>query len=202
MMKTVLQHPFRATTLLLVAVIVGALTGYGLSIEGAQAATRYTARLSFLIFALVFSISAWHHFWRNELSATLLANRRRLGLTFAYAHFVHLACVGIYVGLSGARPQPLRLAGGVMAYLLLTATVATSNDTAVRKLGHRRWKQLHTVGLYYLWFVFFMTYFPRLQGKLPGVGGGFVDFVVFFSVLLAIMGLRLTATFYHKTATS
>lgn len=109
MIKAFLQRPFRLATILLVAVIGSALAGYDLTIAGAQAVARYTARLSFLIFAFVFSISAW--------------------------------------------------------------------------------------------FVFFITYFPRLQGKLPGVGGGFVDFVVPFSLLLAIMGLRLTTVFYRKPAT-
>ena len=201
MTKTILSHPFRVATILLIVVIGAALAGYGLTIAGAQAVARYTARLSFMIFALVFSIAAWHLFLRSDLSAALLANRRRLGLTFAYVHFVHLACVGVYLWLSGARPLPLRLAGGVLAYLLLAAMAATSNNAAVQKLGHQRWKQLHTVGIYYLWFVFFMTYLPRLQGKLPGVGGGWVDFVLLFSLLLAIMGLRLTALFYRKPVT-
>ncbi len=195
MINTLLQHPFRIATILLVAVIGGALLSYGLTVDGAQAVARYTARLSFLIFALVFSISAGHRFFRSGLSAALLANRRRLGLTFAYVHFVHLACVGMYVWLSGASPQPIRLAGGALAYALLAAMAATSNDAAVKKLGHKNWKRLHTTGVYYLWFVFFMTYFPRLQGALPGVGGGMAEFIPLFVLLLAILGFRLAATF-------
>jgi len=52
-----LLHPFRLATILLIAVIGSALLGYGLTVEGAQAVARYTARLAFLILALVFSIS-------------------------------------------------------------------------------------------------------------------------------------------------
>jgi len=40
------------------------------------------------------------------------------------------------------------------------------------------------------------------KASSPAFGGGFVDFIVLFSVLLAIMVLRLTAVFYRKPANS
>jgi DMSO/TMAO reductase YedYZ heme-binding membrane subunit len=200
MANVLLRYPFRSATVLMILVISGALYGYGLDVDGAQAVARYTARLSFLIFALVFSISAWHLFFRSELSAALLVNRRRLGLTFAYAHFVHLIALSVFIVLSGARPQPIRLAGGALAYLLLTAMAATSNDAAVKKLGHKRWKQLHTAGIYYLWFVFFMTYLPRLQGQLPEAGGSVVEYIPLFFLLITILIFRLAATFAPRAS--
>jgi hypothetical protein len=56
----------------------------------------------------------------------------------------------------------LQLIGGAAAYVLLTAMAATSNDAAVRALGPRAWKRLHTVGIYWIWFMFLETYAVRI----------------------------------------
>lgn len=41
----------------------------------------------------------------------------------------------------------------------------TSNDFSVQKLGIKRWRTLHTFGMYYLWFIFFASYAGRVVGN-------------------------------------
>jgi DMSO/TMAO reductase YedYZ heme-binding membrane subunit len=49
--------------------------------------------------------------------------------------------------------------GGGLGYIFILLMSLTSNDQAVKLLGVRRWKILHSIGAYYLWFIFFFTYF-------------------------------------------
>jgi DMSO/TMAO reductase YedYZ heme-binding membrane subunit len=192
---TIVRYSFFVATLLLAVVLTAAWSVYGWTVEGAQAATRYTARLGFLFYSLVFILPAFSR-WApgHPVTRELIANRRRLGLTFGYVHIVHLGFVVLFLWLSGVQPTPSRLAGGILAYSLLFAMMATSNDFSVRKLGSRNWKRLHTVGIYYLWFVFFMTYLPRVQGKIP-VHGSRAALAPWFVTLLVILAIRLTAKF-------
>jgi DMSO/TMAO reductase YedYZ heme-binding membrane subunit len=83
------------------------------------------------------------------------------------------------------------LIGGGGAYVLLAAMVATSNDASVRALGIRTWKRLHTVGLYWLWFIFAFSYLGR-------VAEGQIGFVWLLAASLAGLGLRIAARIRHR----
>jgi hypothetical protein len=48
--------------------------------------------------------------------------------------------------------------GGGLGYVFILLMSLTSNDYAVKVLGIKQWKILHSVGTYYLWFIFFFTY--------------------------------------------
>ena len=63
---------------------------------------------------------------------------------------------------------------------------ATSNDAAVRALGPRAWKRLHTVGIYWIWIVFVETYWRR-------IARGELFYVPFALAALAAVGLRMAA---------
>lgn len=134
--------------------------GHGGGTDGIAMAARYTARLSFALFLVVFLA--------RPLSASapwLIRERRGLGLAFAGAHFVHLAALVAAVMAFDGPPALLTVVFGGFGYVLLTAMVLTSNDAAVRTLGPRVWRRLHTFGLYYLWFIFTVTYLRRVMGR-------------------------------------
>jgi DMSO/TMAO reductase YedYZ heme-binding membrane subunit len=74
---------------------------------------------------------------------------------------------------------------GGIGYLFVALMAATSNDASVAWLGARRWKALHTVGAYWLWQVFLLTYalsIPRDSWHVVPV-----------AILLGAWGLRLAA---------
>jgi hypothetical protein len=49
---------------------------------------------------------------------------------------------------------------GGLAYALLAAMLATSFDRSAAWLGRRRWRALHTTGIWYISFIFASTYAP------------------------------------------
>jgi methionine sulfoxide reductase heme-binding subunit len=82
-------------------------------------------------------------------------------------------------------PHPFRddldmitLVGGGAAYGFVAALAATSSDAAQRWLGQQRWRRLHTIGSYYLWFILTQSYASRaLRDSLS----------MFFSALLVLV---------------
>ena len=90
----------------------------------------------------------------------LLRNRRYLGLAFALVHLTHGALVVAWARSPQAELDPVTVIGGGLAYGLVLLMALTSNDASVRWLG-RWWKRLHSVGAYYVWFIFALTFYGR-----------------------------------------
>jgi len=125
-------------------------------------AARYTARVAFPVFVLVFVASAWQRLAPGPLPRWLVRHRRALGLSFATMFTVHLVALATYSVVRGESPDPVTLVAGGGAFVALYALALTSTDGAVRRLGARRWRRLHAFGVYYLWFIFTFTYVGRL----------------------------------------
>ena len=96
----------------------------------------------------------------------LLVNRRYLGLSMALAHTVHFAFVAALVLVQGEPLDLVTIVGGGLAFVLMWAMAATSNDAAMRRL-QRNWRRLHLVGLHYLWIVFMQSFAGRLGADDP-----------------------------------
>lgn len=143
------------------ALAILAYAGHGGGDEGLRMAARYSARLSFLMFLFVFLLRPLSTAMPGLRS--LRRDRRGFGLAFAAAHFVHLAALIAYLAAIGEPPNPITVIFGGFGYVLLAAMALTSTDAAMRALGPARWRLLHTVGLYYLWFIFAYTYLGRVQ---------------------------------------
>jgi DMSO/TMAO reductase YedYZ heme-binding membrane subunit len=202
MTSRLIRYPLPIVTLFMVVSLVWAIMVYGQSVEAAQAITRFTARISLFVFAWVFTASALHKLLGSDFTAELLRNRRQWGIAFAYSHTIHLFAILLFFRLSGNPPPVLSLIFGGMGYVLLYALAFTSNDGAVKRLGAKNWKRLHKTGVYYLWFIFFLTYLKRLMPdrvEAPRPGGTKMEFVIGFVILLAILVIRITATVVAKT---
>lgn len=156
-------------------------------------AARWTARVSVLLFAIVFA-SAGLARLAGGGAHLLVRQRRGLGLAFAAAHFVHLAALSTWFAVSGQRPPIVTIVGGGLAYLLIAAMALTSTDAAQRRLG-RWWKRLHLTGIWYVWLIFFQSYLGRvLEGgdRVPqGIYG--------LSLLLIALLLRSAPRFVGRT---
>lgn len=174
-------------------IALGLWTGTDLADQWSRAA-RWTARIGLPIFLLTFTASALAKLWPNAVTRSLWQNRRWWGLGFAACHTTHLYALVRYLQISGEdRPLPALAAGG-MAYVLMFAMAATSNDAAMKALG-RNWKRLHTAGAYYLWLIFTLSYSLRLAepGKL-------LEAVYGVTLCFAALVLRIAARRKPKRA--
>jgi DMSO/TMAO reductase YedYZ heme-binding membrane subunit len=170
--------------LALIASLAGFLLADGPA-AGWAAATRLTARVSALFFLPAFAASALAQFWRSEATAWLLRERRGLGLGFCASHTVHLLAV-IGRSITGDAPSPVAIVGGGLAYLCVFAMALTSDDRAVRRIGPKRWRQLHLFGMHYLWAIFTLSYLGRVvRQDVP------MEHALLFTLMVYAMLLRL-----------
>src|SRR5262245_31303857 len=150
------------TAILLVVVaevfvaIVG-LAAEGWSIAGLQATTRFSGRLSLLIFSAIFLL----HPQRKELLSRSLSEN--YFLAFAIAHGIHLMELLSFVYLSGTELGPYRLAGGFLAYVLIFLMPWFKMRVDAGGLSPGVFSRIGSVYLVYVWFIFFMTYVGRIN---------------------------------------
>ena len=166
----------------------GLLAAAGTGEEGVRVVIRATARTSVGLFVLAFVAAPLARAWPTAASRWLIANRRYVGVSFAVSHLAHLLALLTLVGWSirsffTTAGVATGVAGGI-GYLFVAAMAATSFDRTAAWLGPRRWRHLHTTGVYYLWFVFFATFAPRAFAA-PAF------YATITLVLLAALGLRL-----------
>ena len=127
---------------------------------------RYTARVGFVLFFCTFVASSLLRFWRNQYTRWLMRQRRYIGIAFAVSHTIHLAALTAFLMYIGEMVDIVTIVVGGLAYLFVWAMAFTSHDAAIKRLGARKWKILHTVGTYMLAFVFIYTYWGRvLEGE-------------------------------------
>jgi hypothetical protein len=140
-----------------ITAIAMSLALFGWTLAGAQAATRWSARVSLVLFALAFAGPGWNALVPSRGAGTIPGQEWPLSLAFAGSHLVHLVTLAVFVSLSGLHLAPLRLAGGALGYALLFLVI------------------LHPAArsgvFFYLWWFFLTTYLPRVRGTLPSAGG-------------------------------
>ena len=151
---------------LLVASQIALFAVGGSDEAGVRFVVRASARISFLIFLLVYLAAPLRRFGSTPLTRWLRRERRYLGVSFGVAHFLHLLDIGLLTVLLGdafEREWVAIVVGGA-SYVLLAGMLLTSFDRTARWLGPRRWNLLHRTGLHLLWFVFAQSYtFSALQ---------------------------------------
>jgi DMSO/TMAO reductase YedYZ heme-binding membrane subunit len=166
---------------------------FGLSEESLRLSLRETARISVAIFLLVFIASSFHQLSRSRISKWLMINRRYLGISFGASHLIHLALIVwlIYSYSSGnllsIAPLNSYMVGGI-GYIFIIAMLITSNNQSIKRLGRKRWKMLHTSGMYYLFLSFIMSFVDLLEK----------DFSFYLPLVLALVlaaCIRLLAAF-------
>jgi hypothetical protein len=172
-----------------IGVIALGLIHFGWTIEGLQAITRYSGRLSLFIFSFIFLFHQAPH----GILVRILSEK--YFLMFAVAHGVHLIELTSYVYFSGVQLIPYRLLGGALAYSFIFAMPWVAKRHADKSMSDQRFRVLTLVYLYYVWFIFVMTYVPRVMGTLPNAGGSYMEFVVLLGWVFLMLGIRLSRLF-------
>ncbi|MEQ9195529.1 MAG: hypothetical protein RIE84_02120 [Parvibaculum sp.] len=189
--RTYPRWPFFAVLLAVAFIAIGSLAAFDTAPEIWQHITRYTARLSFLIFVTVFASGALAALFPSATTRWLRRNRRYTGLSFALAHFLHLiAIIGLFVTIEEV-PELIAIIGGGGAYVFIAAMALTSNDWSVRKLGPKVWGRLHLAGVWYVWAIFMNSYVGRLASETPPEPKWIFAFTTALGI--AALGLRIAA---------
>ncbi|MDG1165885.1 MAG: hypothetical protein P8N61_11000, partial [Porticoccaceae bacterium] len=153
---------------------------------------RYTARLSFLVFMLVFTASPLNYFIGNRGTQFIWQNRRNLGLSFAYAHGIHLVALSSYLWVTGEQKAPNSMIIGSLVYLMIFAMALTSTNNAVAKMGLVKWKRLHRIGVHSIAFVFILIYLGKLlEGQPQGGASDAAMLTLLYGILLVGYLLRV-----------
>ena len=155
--------------------------------EAAHRLLRATALTSLLFFSAAFSASSLQRLWPRPATRWMLDNRRYLGVSFAVSHAVHLSAILWLAAFAADRfkVDGTTVVAGGLGFVFVAAMAATSFDRTAAWLGPRPWKALHTIGGYYLWFVFLLTYLGNVARS--------AWLAVPVVLLFAVLALRITA---------
>jgi len=181
-----------ATGLALAIATAACLAHGGWTYDGAAAAARLTARISFLWFLTAWSASALARLWPGGWRIALLRRRRSVGLGFAASHTVHLGALLIALFVFDHDTRLVTVIGGGIGYLFVFAMAITSNDASVRRLGPRRWRLLHATGAYVIAGIFAFSYLGRVPTN-PALGVPMLGLIGLAAILRILAWARKRA---------
>jgi hypothetical protein len=170
----------------MLAILLGVVS-YGWTLEGLQAVTRFSGRVSLGIFSVIF---LFHNHPLVNIKKWL---SDKFFLIFAIAHGIHLFELLSYVYFSQSQLILIRLIGGMVAYAMIFLMPWLQSKHDAQKLSDKLFNQATLIYLYYVWFVFFMTYLPRVRGELPNAGGSYKEFVILLGWVSIMMGFKWSA---------
>jgi hypothetical protein len=136
------------------------LVSYSVSVdlpETFKYAARYSGRLSLGIFL----IAIWQFSRSSFNSQEELNKTRSLTAVFAVLHYIHLFLLMMNVKLNTVSLVPHKLAGGIIAYLMILLY-----PIFFERIKNK--KTIHVIYFLYVGFVMVMTYFARMNGEFEG----------------------------------
>ena len=179
--------------LLELVIIVISIIMNGFTLSALQTTTRFSGRLSLFLFSLIFLLHnrpITLHQWLSD----------KFYLLFAIVHGIHLIELLAYVTLAEVKLIPIRVAGGFLAYVFIFLMPIFSNFAHSGKMTRKRFVTFETVFLYFTWLIFFLTYLPRVQGKLPSAGGTYAEHVALLGWVSTMLGIKLTSMLQFQRA--
>ncbi|MGB3403352.1 MAG: hypothetical protein WBA77_11750 [Microcoleaceae cyanobacterium] len=164
------QQNFNQWNIVYTAVVVSAiltvvtLTIYGIEKPGIIHWLDATGRAGMITFTAAFIASPLYKLFPNSFSRWLLRNRRFMGIAFGFQHLVfHLPAV-IWFLIIAKAPIDAIISGG-LGFLFVIPMLITSFNAPAKYIGARNWKILHTTGMFYLMFVFIISFYPGISGN-------------------------------------
>ena len=125
-------------------------------VEAMRYAARYSGRISFL--AYLTSMTVFTGWLAGRVDRTTVVHAAFL---FAWLHLLHFGYLATNISMSAITPEPVKVAGGALAYgMILT------HPLWVRRLHPRH--SWHVVHYLYVGLVMMLTFVARLKGEFPG----------------------------------
>ena len=156
----------------------------GFTEESTRLCIRLSAKISATLFALAFMASSLHHFFKKPWTKWVFVNRRYLGISFAVIHLMHLGFLGVlqsYFHPVFEIAATSSLIGGGLAYLFLVLMFITSFDKYASMINPRQWILLHTIGGYWIWFIFAKSYWKRVMTDME-----YLPLLILFVIVLLL----------------
>ncbi len=143
-------------------------------VEAMRYAARYSGRISFLAYLL--SMLIFTRWLAGRVDRTTAVQTAFL---FGWVHLLHFGYLATNISMSAITPEPVKVAGGILAYgMILT------HPLWVRRLRPRHgW---HVVHYFYVGLVMMLTFVARLKGEFPGADPSPIHGVGIAVCLLAI----------------
>lgn len=151
---------------------------------------RLTARTALLIYLFIFVARPSRQLTSSDTSQWLVSNRRYLGISFAAVMIVHLY---LLVTLNGVQ----LLNFGVVVYAFILLLLVTSFNKPAAALGPKRWKILHTTGLYVIGIALAQTQFRRIA---PGADA--TVHILMSALIVIAIGIRIAAWWQRRSQTA
>ncbi len=161
-----------------------------------QAAARLSGRVSLLFF---FILGIYATIYPSEIPNTeggtqtekeRLVHKVKTSLSkdFAIVHVIHWMFLAVAIALSGFDIVPIRVLGGALAYALIIVMPLIYEK---RLFADKPLPILENGYIIYVWFIFFMTYLPRVFGNAPKATGNLSSYIVFMAFTVAFMAWRV-----------
>jgi methionine sulfoxide reductase heme-binding subunit len=147
----------------------------------------HSVRCALPLFLVAFTASSLARLWPSVVTRWLLANRRYIGLAFAFGMAWHLSFVAYRLWTFGNPLNPKATAMDAIGFVFLLLLTLTSFRPFARTLNLANWRRLHKTGVYVIWLVPTLIYLHRVREE-----SGLFDRVM-FAVLLAAWLLRAAA---------
>ncbi len=176
------------------AIIPLAIMHHGYAMETMQAIARYSGRLSLVIFSIIFLSRKEGFNAKQWLSENYF-------LIFAIAHGIHLAELLSYQYLSGGTLNPLRASGGFLAYVFIFIMPWIQTRWRDGELSLTSFTRIEWFYLGYIWFIFFLTYLPRVMHRMPQAGGTYKEHLILLLWVCLLPAVKVqTYLFTQRTA--
>jgi hypothetical protein len=164
------------TVLIITSLVIAVSSMIHISIRGTGEESvrfliQWTAKLSTFSFCIAFVASSLHYFVQCEMTRSLIQYRPHIGLTFGTFHTFHLFFLiwlqnEIHPVFTLAKTSSL--IGGGLAYVLMYLMMLTTFPFFKTRLNFTHWIILHLVGAYWVWLIFFRSYFKQVANQDRG----------------------------------
>lgn len=174
-------------------IIAGAVYTDGFSIVALQTVTRFSGRLCLLLFSAIFLLHNKPHIIQAWLS-------EKYYLLFAIVNGIHLIEFLLLLPYLNLPLIYYRIVGGVIAYIFIFSMPLVRNYFLAGKIPIQKFFIIETTFIYFIWLVFFLTYLPRVQGKLPSYEGSYAESVAILGWISTMLGIKLTGMVQFRKA--
>ena len=149
-------------------------------------------RCALPLFILAFTASSLARLWPGRTTRWLVANRRYVGLAFAFGMAWHFAFVAYSFLTFGVDLNRTIITLDLIGLTFLLALAVTSFRWAARHMSARGWRLLHKSGVYTIWLLATYIYAEAVRWGADAVNS------TALIILLAAWGLRIAAAVHQS----